>query len=61
MFSIADLSLAAGKMHKNQLVTAASGMVLQNHRRFPVNIFSVNITALGSLKQVTRKIFKISK
>ncbi len=28
---------------------------------FPVNIFSVKIAALGSLKRVTGRIFKISK
>ncbi len=49
-----------GKMCKNKLVTAASGMIFQKHRRPPVNIFSVKITALGSLKRVTERVFKIS-
>jgi hypothetical protein len=33
----------------------------QNHRWFPVIIFSVKIADLGSLKWVTGGIFKISK
>jgi hypothetical protein len=45
MFSSADLSLATGKMSQ-----AASGMILQNHRRLPVTIFSIKIAALWSLK-----------
>jgi hypothetical protein len=36
-------------------------MILLSHRRLPVLIFSVKITALGSLKLVTGRIFKISK
>jgi hypothetical protein len=36
----------------------ASGMTLQNHRRLLVNIFSVKIAALGSLKRVSVRIFK---
>ncbi len=36
-------------------------MILQNHRRLPVSIFSVKIAALESLKRVTGRIFKISK
>jgi hypothetical protein len=43
------------------LLLAAYGMILQNHRRLPVSIFSVKISALGSLKRVTGSIFKISK
>jgi hypothetical protein len=35
---------------------AASGMILQNHGRLPVSIFSA---ALGSLKRVTGRIFII--
>jgi hypothetical protein len=58
MFSSADLSLAAGKMRENR---AAFGIILQNHRRLPVSIFSVKIAALGSLKRVTGRIFKIFK
>ncbi len=52
MFSSADLSLGAEKC-------AAFGIILQNHRRLPVSIFSVKIAALGSLKRVTGRIFKI--
>jgi hypothetical protein len=47
MFSIADLSLAAGKMRKNYLSQAASGIILQI-RRLPVSNFSVKIADLGS-------------
>jgi hypothetical protein len=36
-------------------------MMLQNHRRLPVSIFSVKIAALGSLQRVTGKVFKINK
>ncbi len=43
-FSSADLSLAAGKMRQNKLVTGGG---------LPVSIFSVEISALGSLKRVT--------
>jgi hypothetical protein len=53
MFSNADLSLAAGKMARINMSQAASGMILQNHRRLPVRIFSVKIAVLGSLKLVT--------
>ncbi len=38
----------------------AASIILQNHRRLPVSIFSVKIAAAGSLKRVTRMIFKIS-
>jgi hypothetical protein len=40
-----------GKYARFNLSQAASGMILQNHRRLPVSIFSVKIAALGSLKQ----------
>jgi hypothetical protein len=53
MFFSADLSLAAGK------IPAAFGIILQNHRRLPVSIFSVKIAALGSLKQVTGRFSKL--
>jgi hypothetical protein len=46
---------------KNNLSGEASSFVLKNHRRLPVGIFSVKIAALGSLKRVTGRIFKISK
>ncbi len=39
----------------------ASGMNLQNQRRLPVCIFSVKITALGSLKRVTGRCSKLVK
>jgi hypothetical protein len=40
MFSIAGLSLAAGKMHENQLFLspAVFGIILQNHRWPPVTV-----------------------
>jgi hypothetical protein len=60
LFSGADLSLAAGKMHKNNLSQAASGMILHNHRRLH-GFFSVKTGALGTLKRVTGSIFKINK
>ncbi len=45
----------------NNLTHAASSMILLNHWRLLVSIFSVKIAALGSLKQLTGRIFKISK
>ncbi len=50
-----------GKCARINLSLVAFSIVLQNHRRLPVSIFSVKITALGSLKRVTGRIFKISK
>jgi hypothetical protein len=61
MFSSADLSLAAGKCGRINLLPAAFGIILDNNRRLPVSIFSVKIAAFGSLTQVTGRIFKISK
>jgi hypothetical protein len=59
-FSSAGLSLAAGKIYARiNLSQAAYGMILQNHRRILVSIFSVKIAALGSLKRVTGRIFEI--
>jgi hypothetical protein len=49
-----------GKYAKINLSQAAFGMILQNHRRLPVSIFSVKISSVGSLKLVTGRIFKIS-
>jgi hypothetical protein len=40
---------------------AASDMILQNHRRLPVNFFRVKIAALGYLKRFTGRIFKIGQ
>ncbi len=45
MFSSADLSLAAGTMRENELVTGGFGIILLNHRRLPVSIFSLKIAA----------------
>ncbi len=42
-----------GKCARINLSQAASGMILKNHRRLPVSIYSVKIAALGSLKRVT--------
>ncbi len=50
-----------GKCARIYLSQAASGMILQNHRRLSVSIFSVKFIALGYLKGVTGRIFKISK
>ncbi len=50
-----------GKCARINLPSAAFGIILQNHRRPPVSIFSVKIAVLGSLKRVTGRIFKISK
>ncbi len=36
-----------GKCTKIKLSQAASGMILQNHRRLPVSIFSAKIAAIG--------------
>jgi hypothetical protein len=47
-----------GKCARIILSQAASSMILNNHRRLPVSIFSVKIAALGSLKRVTGWIFK---
>ncbi len=41
------------KCTRIHLSHAAFGMILHNHRRLPVSIFSVKIGALGSLKRVT--------
>ncbi len=66
MLSNADLSLAAGKeltchMAASGIIfyrkKAASGMILQNHRRLPVCILSVKIAALN---RVTGRIFKVN-
>jgi hypothetical protein len=50
-----------GKCSRINLSQAASGMILQNHRRLSVSIFSVKFAALGSLQRVNGRIFKISK
>ena len=42
-------------------VSQASFMIIQNHRRLPISIFSVKVAALWSLKRVTGRIFKIGK
>jgi hypothetical protein len=62
MFCGAGLSLAAGKCARINLSQAASGMILQNHRRLPESIFRVKIASSASfLKWVTGRIFKINK
>jgi hypothetical protein len=50
-----------GKCARIYLSQAASGMILQNHWRLPVSIFSVKITAVWSLKWVTVRNFKSSE
>jgi hypothetical protein len=65
-FLLCDCSLVPtshwlqGKCARNNLSRAASGMILLNHKRLPVKIFSDKIVAVGSLKRVTGRIFKIS-
>jgi hypothetical protein len=58
MLSGADLSLAAGKVRKNQLVTGGFRDDFTDQRWLPVSILSI-IAALGSVKRVTGSIFKI--
>ncbi len=41
------------------LSQTASGMILQNHRRLPVSIFSVKIAALGNFKYFQRSKLKL--
>jgi hypothetical protein len=50
-----------GKCARINLGQEISGVILQNHRRLPLSIFSVKIVALRSLKRVTGRIFKIRK
>jgi hypothetical protein len=50
-----------GKCGRINLSLAAFGIILQNHWRLPVIIFSAKIAALGSFKRVTGRILKISK
>jgi hypothetical protein len=50
-----------GKCARINLSHAASGMILQNHRRLYVSIFSVKIAVAGCLKEFIGRIFKISK
>jgi hypothetical protein len=57
MFSRADLSWLQGKCARITLSQAAFGMILY----IPGGIFRVEIAALGPLKRVTGRIFKISK
>jgi hypothetical protein len=49
------------KYARINLSQAAFGVILQNNERLPVSIFIVKIAALGSLKRVTGRIFKIIK
>jgi hypothetical protein len=39
-----------GKCARINLSQVASSLILQNHRRLPVSVFSVKIATLGSLK-----------
>ncbi len=59
MLSGADLSFAAGKVRKNQLVTGGFRDDFTDKRRLPVSILSFKIAASGSVSRVTGKIFKI--
>jgi hypothetical protein len=50
-----------GKCARINLSQAASVMILLNHRRLSVNIFSAKIAASASLKRISARIFKIGK
>jgi hypothetical protein len=52
--------MAAGKMRKNLLVKGGFQYDITESQAASVGIFSVKIAALGSLKRVTGRIFKIS-
>jgi hypothetical protein len=60
MFSSADLSLAAGKMRKNQLVTGGFRYDFTESQAASFKHFIVKIAVSGSLKWVSGRIFKIS-
>jgi hypothetical protein len=47
-----------GKCARINLALEVSGVILQNHRRLPLSIFSVKNLALGPLKQVYWKDFQ---
>jgi hypothetical protein len=47
-----------GKGTRINLSQAASGVILQLHRRLPVSTFNVKIGPFGSLKRDTGKTFK---
>jgi hypothetical protein len=49
-----------GKCSRINLSSAAFD-ILQTHSRLPVSLFSVIIPALGSLKRVTERIFKLAE
>jgi hypothetical protein len=53
MFSNVGPPLAAGKKRQIQSTQVAFGTILQDHRRLPVRISWVKITAIWSLKRVT--------
>jgi hypothetical protein len=42
------------KCPRINLLQAASGMILQNHWRLPLRIFSVKLAALGSSKRLLK-------
>ncbi len=50
-----------GKCARINLSQASFVMILQNHRRLSVNIFSAKTATLGPFKRVTGRVFKISK
>ncbi len=59
MFSSAGLSLAAEKMRKNLLITG--GFLIDFTESLRLSVSSVKTAALGSVKWVTRRMFKICK
>ncbi len=48
-----------GKCVRINFLQAASGMILQNHMRLPVSMFSVKIAALGSLFGLLERFLKL--
>jgi hypothetical protein len=54
-------SLAARKMREILVSQATFAIILQDPMRLPAGVFRVKIAALGSLKNVTESIFKVSE
>ncbi len=61
MISSVGPSLAARKMREILMSQATFAIILQDPMRLPAGIFRVKIAALGSLKNVTESIFKVSE
>jgi hypothetical protein len=61
MFSNADLSLAAGKMHKNLIITGGFRYDFTESQAASCKHFQYQNRRYMSLKRVTETIFKIFK